>query len=154
MEQEKKEKRQRKRGDKRSRQKRKTKQSPGENQKGASSLLPKVRVGTHQSSLPPVTVKRVVEPEDTCVLCQKPIDLIASALSCPQGGYAHFDCVLAHLSQERKLGEGQKISYIGRGSFAVVHEEADGSFTFLERIAWENAEAFDAMKKYVEANKS
>ena len=91
MEQEKKEKRQRKRGDKRSRQKRKTKQSPGENQKGASSLLPKVRVGTHQSSLPPVTVKRVVEPEDTCVLCQKPIDLIASALSCPQGGYAHFD---------------------------------------------------------------
>ncbi|NMA23308.1 MAG: hypothetical protein GX938_07360, partial [Spirochaetales bacterium] len=89
-----------------------------------------------------------------CILCEKPIDLIASALSCPEGGYAHFDCVLAHLGQERTLCEGQKISYIGRGSFAVVQEEADGSFTFLERIAWENAEAFDSMKKYVEANKA
>lgn len=154
MEQEKREKRQRRRGDKRSRQKRKTKQGQPENQKASNTLLPKVKVGTHQSSLPPVAVKKVVEPEDSCVLCQKPIDVIASALSCPEGGYAHFDCVLARLSQERTLAEGQKISYIGRGSFAVVQAEADGSFTFLERITWENAQAFDAMKKYVEANKA
>jgi hypothetical protein len=154
MEQEKREKRQRRRGDKRSRQKRKAKQNQVDNQKGASSLLPKPKVGTYQSSLPPVAVKKVVEPEDVCVLCSKPIGVIASALSCPQGGYAHFDCVLEKLSDERTLTEAQKISYIGRGTFAVVESGADGSFTFLERIAWENPQAFDAMKKYVEANKS
>ncbi len=154
MEQEKREKRQRKRSDKRSRQKRKSKQGQGEAQKAPNSLLPKVKVGTHQSSLPPVAVKKVVEPEDVCVLCSKAIDVIASALSCPEGGYAHFDCVLAQLEKERTLAEGQKISYIGRGSFAVVQSEADGSFTFVERIAWENPQAFDAMKKYVEANKA
>ena len=153
MEQEKKEKRQRKRGDKRSRQKRKAKQSQGEAQKVVSSLLPQIRVGTHHSSLPIEPVKRVVEPEDVCTICSKPIELIASALGDAQGGYVHFDCALESLAKERHLTEAQKISYIGRGTFAVVQCEEDGSFTFLERIAWETPQAFDAMKKYVEANK-
>lgn len=153
MEQEKKEKRQRKRGDKRSRQKRKAKQNQGEMQKAANSLLPQIRVGTHRSTLPAEAVKRVVEPEDICELCSKPIGVIASALGGQGGGYVHFDCALESLAKERRLTETQKISYIGRGTFAVVQTEEDGSFTFVERIVWETPQAFDAMKKYVEANK-
>lgn len=154
MEKEKREKRQRKRSDKRSRQKRKTQQNQNGTQKAPSSLLPQIKVGTYRSSLPTEEAKKVVEPQDLCALCQQPIGVIASALTAPQGGYAHFDCVLQSLQGERRLGETEKISYIGRGTFAVVRTEADGSFTFVERIAWESPQAFDAMKKYVEANKA
>ncbi|NMA22079.1 MAG: hypothetical protein GX938_01005 [Spirochaetales bacterium] len=154
MEQEKREKRQRKRSDRRSRQKRKAKQSQSESPKAKKhSLLPIVRVGTHRSSLPLEPVKQVVEPKEECAICHQRIDVIASALTHPSGGYAHFDCVLGQLESERTLAEGQKISYIGRGTFAVVQSDPDGSFSFTEQIVWEDPKAFDAMKKYVETIK-
>ena len=98
-------------GDKRFCQKRKTKQSLAENQKEQAAVA-QGTVGTHQSSLP-VTVKSR-RAEDTCVLCQKPIDL-TQVRSVPR---ALCPLRLCPRSPEprTKLGEGQKISYIGRGA--------------------------------------
>jgi hypothetical protein len=151
-------KRQRRRADKRGRSRKQTKakRSQGEVQqqkRTKDSLLPKIKTGTHRSSLPPEPVLKVVEPEEVCVICAKKIDLIASALVHPDGGYAHFDCVLEQLHQQRTLADDQKISYIGQGTFAVVQKLDDGSFSFIDRIVWESPQAFDAMKKFVEGQK-
>ena len=71
----------------------------------------------------------------------------------PIGGLAlSFDCVLSIL-QKKKPAENQKVSYIGRGTFAVVETKEDGTFTFIRRVVWENAETFEQMKKFVEATK-
>ncbi|HZJ88591.1 MAG TPA: hypothetical protein VFC80_05495 [Sphaerochaeta sp.] len=152
MAEEKKEKRQRKRGDRRSRGRRKSSRG-SQKRKREDSLLPKIRVGTHRSKLPPLPVKSVVEPNETCGFCQEPIDLIASAVTHPDGGFAHFDCVLKQLASTRSLAEGERISYIGRGMFAVISEANDGTITIVEEIIWEEPKQFAEMKKYVEAQK-
>ncbi|OQA43953.1 MAG: hypothetical protein BWY50_00686 [Spirochaetes bacterium ADurb.Bin315] len=105
-------------------------------------------------TLPPLPVKKVVEPKEVCVMCKKPITLIANALTHPQGGYCHFDCVLGFLTEREQLKENQTISYIGRGMFAVAEKNSEGSYTFVKRIEWESPESFAAMKKYVEEMKA
>ena len=87
-------------------------------------------------------------------MCGKPIPLIANALTHPEGGYCHFDCVLASLAEREHLKENQKVSYIGRGTFAVAEKNDEGSYTFVKRIEWESSESFAAMKKYVEEIKA
>jgi len=106
------------------------------------------------ATLPPLPVKKVVEPKEECVMCKKPITLIANALTHPQGGYCHFDCVLASLTEKEHLKENQTISYIGRGMFAIAEKDSKGSYTFIKRIEWESPESFAAMKKYVEEMKA
>lgn len=129
-------------------------------QKDTSSKSKKSTVVTEQpkkpvfqSTLPQVPVKRVNEPLESCKLCGEVIDVIASAMTHPEGGFCHFDCVLNAIAQESHLTENQKVSYIGRGTFAVVQTNEDGSFSFIKRIVWENPETFEQMKKYVEAAK-
>ncbi len=118
-----------------------------------SNLLPDQTKKTFHSNLPQVPIKKVAEPKEVCVMCGKVIEGIASSLTHPEGGHCHFDCVLNKIAADEKVTESQKVSYIGRGTFAVVEQNEDGSFVFTKRIPWENAEAFDAMKKYVEGTK-
>jgi len=119
--------------------------------KGGSknSLLPEQNRKPYHSNLPQLPVKKVLEPKETCVLCGEVIDGIASALTHPDGGFCHFDCVLNKIKEQEKLSPSQKVSYIGKGAFAVVNQEEDGSFSFAKRIAWESSEAFAKMKQYV-----
>ncbi|MGE4583399.1 MAG: hypothetical protein AB7C91_02005 [Sphaerochaeta sp.] len=121
--------------------------------KPKNTLLPDPARRIYHSNLPQVPVKKVTEPLDTCIICGQVIDVIASAMTHPQGGFCHFDCVLEKLKAEEQLSDSQKISYIGRGTFAVVQQNEDGTFTFVKRIVWENAEALEKMKKYVETVK-
>ncbi len=97
-------------------------------------------------------MKKVLEPKETCVICGgEVIDGIASALTHPDGGgFCHFDCVLNQIKEQEKISPSQKVSYIGKGTFAVVNQEEDGSFSFAKKIAWESTEAFAKMKQYVE----
>lgn len=126
-----------------------------DNQKKASEEL---ALGNEKKrftpTLPPLPVKKVVEPKEQCVLCEKPITQIASALTHPNGGYCHFDCVLDSLKEKETLSENQSISYIGRGTFAVAEKDSEGSYTFTKKIEWESAESFAAMKKYIEEIKA
>jgi len=88
-----------------------------------------------------------------CPLCGKVIENIASALIYPEGGFCHFDCVLEKIAKDERLTDKQKVSYIGRGTFAVVEENEENGFTFAKKIIWETPENLDTMKKYVEATK-
>ncbi len=102
----------------------------------------------------PIEVLTVEEPSPLCTICSKPIKAIAQALSGPgEDEYAHFDCVLEKIREDEKPTEKQKVSYIGRGTFAIIDTDDEGNMVFTKRIVWETAEKFDAMKKFVEGNK-
>ena len=107
----------------------------------------------HHSSLPVEEPRKVAEPHQLCQYCGTEIDGIASALSTPEGGYAHFDCVLGKLREEEHLQEGESLSYIGSGSFGVIGHDENGKPVIIRRIAYESQERFRGMKEYVEGLK-
>lgn len=131
----------------------KNKSASKDSNKPKNTLLPEQSKKQFHSNLPQLPVKRVTEPKEVCPMCNQVIEGIASSMVHPEGGHCHFDCVLAKIAADEKIGEKEKVSYIGRGTFAVVKENDDGSFTFSKRIVWETPESFDAMKKFVEATK-
>jgi hypothetical protein len=93
----------------------------------------------------------VTEPLHKCSLCGKTIENIAEAISESEPKtFSHFDCVLQKIAKQENLGENQKISYIGKGIFAVVESDNKGNFQFLKKIVYEEPEKFEAMKLYVE----
>ncbi len=98
-------------------------------------------------------VPRIREPNPECAICGRPIPLIAEAISEGDGRYSHFDCVLSRIKEEYNVQPNEKVSYIGRGSFAVVAKNPDGGFYFRERIEYEGAQAYSEMKKFVESTK-
>ena len=104
----------------------------------------------HHSSLPVEEPKRVNEPHVTCQYCGTEIDGIASALSTPEGGFAHFDCVLDSITQAEHLAEGQKVSYLGSGNFGIVGKDEEGKLAIIKRIPFESADSSKAMKEYIE----
>lgn len=104
------------------------------------------------SSIPLIPQKCVIEPLDVCSICGEKIESIAECFSL-SSGYAHFDCVLERIKSEEHLEEGDSISYVGSGSFAVCRKGDDGSFTILKKIEVENKESFNNFKSYVESLK-
>ena len=118
-----------------------------------NSLLPDQTKRVYHSNLPQLPVRKVQEPLEVCPLCNKTVENIAESFASEGGGHSHFDCVLKKIAEAETLTENQKVSYIGRGTFAIVEPKEGGGFTFVKRIVWENQETFDAMKKYVEAAK-
>ncbi len=102
----------------------------------------------------PIEVLKIEEPSPLCALCSQPIKGIAQALSGPGAGeFSHFDCVINKIKEDEKPTEKQKVSYIGRGTFAIIDTDDEGKMVFIKRIVWETAEKFDEMKKYVEGTK-
>lgn len=143
----------RKRDRKRRKRSSKGKSAAGPSKKVKDSLLPSQEKVPYHSSLPPLPVKKVEEPLVDCPLCGKVIANIANALTNPEGGFCHFDCVLEKIAKDEKITDDQKVSYIGRGTFAIVEKGEAHAFTIEKRIVWETPESFDTMKKYVEAIK-
>ena len=101
-----------------------------------------------------VIVPMVHEPVPTCALCGKPIDAIAQAICGPEPEtFNHFDCVLRKIADDEHVKPHQKVSYIGRGVFAIVETDEQGRFVFVKRIPFESPEIFQSMKRYVEDHK-
>jgi len=77
----------------------------------------------------------------TCPLCGKPVYDLSTALSSgkEEGEPAHFDCVLDRVAAAEPLEPGEKVVYLGSGSFAVVvfKDRSESSFTVKRRIQWE-----------------
>jgi hypothetical protein len=76
-----------------------------------------------------------------CPLCGKPVYDLSTALSSSQesGEPAHFDCVLDRVTAAETLENGEKIVYLGSGTFAVVvfKDRVETAFTVKRRIQWE-----------------
>ncbi len=87
-------------------------------------------------------IRQHKENVKNCEFCSRPIHEISSALIDKKtGGAIHFDCVLSKLNETEKLEEGQKITYIGQGRFAVVFFENPHDlrkFTIIKTIEWED----------------
>ncbi len=104
------------------------------------------------SSIPVAVPLSVSEPHPVCAICAKPIDLIADSFFY-NGGYAHFDCVLSALKEKETLGEGDTISYVGSGSFAICHKDENGKYSIVKKIEVENKDEYSHFKDYVESLK-
>jgi len=98
-------------------------------------------------------VPQVKEPGFECAICGKPIEFIAEAISEPDGRYSHFDCVMDKLRAQENVREGEKLSYIGHGCFAVFTTDENGKYVIKTRIQYESKESFDSAKKFVESTK-
>ena len=103
----------------------------------------------HSSSpvTPPKTVK---EPLPVCPDCNERIQCIAESFRISNGEFIHFDCMLSRLKSSENLLEGESISYVGRGNFAVVRKDEDGRYIIVRTIPVEEEKAFSSMKEYVE----
>lgn len=89
--------------------------------------------------LPVLDFRRPVQSRD-CAICQKPIFDLAGAIGDRESGEpVHFDCAFEKVSAAEVLSEGEKIVYLGAGSFAVVTYKNgnDGAFVVKRRIRWE-----------------
>ena len=109
---------------------------------------------SYHSRIPVAPVRTVTEPHDTCSICGKTIENISSAFLASDGTLVHFDCVLENLKKSHTVHEGQTISYIGRGNFALLEKDEKGSWTIVERYPVEDQEKYERMKAYVEEHKA
>lgn len=63
-----------------------------------------------------------------CSFCGKLVTDVASALADKTTDKpVHFDCVLNYLAEHETLNDGQSISYIGQGRFAVISSKVPGA---------------------------
>ncbi len=93
------------------------------------------------------------KPAVICSLCEKPIEVISTAVSgMSTGDIAHLECVIRHLEQSEQLSDSQRIIYIGQGNFAVVqyrNEHKQGAFTIVKRITHETSEQTKLFKQSI-----
>ncbi len=95
----------------------------------------------------------VKEPMPVCSTCGKPITLISEAIREPDNSFSHFDCVINKIKEQYDVRDGETVSYVGQGCFAIVAKDEEGKMYFRERIPYESNETFISMKKYVEDSK-
>lgn len=90
---------------------------------------------------PPETVEPDL-PALLCSHCGKAIEDYAQAIGdATSSVFWHFDCAIAHLAEEERLHDDEKIAYIGAGRFAVVHfpDPRDSLHFQIRRILpWED----------------
>jgi hypothetical protein len=76
-----------------------------------------------------------------CPICSKPVYDLSTALSASResGEPAHFDCVLERVIASETLVSGEKLVYLGSGSFGVVEfqDKNESAFAVKRRIQWE-----------------
>lgn len=87
--------------------------------------------------------RRIERPMPRCEICGEPIKDITSALCEPSGGKAvHFDCALKSAEKQLCPGEGEKVIYLGNGSFAVVDSQAyqQRKLKIIRHLDWEKQE--------------
>ena len=89
-------------------------------------------------------------PRLPCAICGEVIQDITTALSRPLDNTpVHFDCALTVVSEELKPGDGEKVIYLGKGSFAVVEQSAyqQRKLIICRRTDWEKPEDFTEWRK-------
>ncbi|MDR0721149.1 MAG: hypothetical protein LBF78_16070 [Treponema sp.] len=84
-------------------------------------------------------------PVPNCPWCGRPIKDIASAIADKDSGApVHFDCIIARLSEQERLEQGESIAYIGGGRFGIIHyasTQNPRSFTIKKIVEWENKDS-------------
>lgn len=80
-------------------------------------------------------------PTPDCPICGKPIADISSAITeRTSQAPAHFDCVLTRLIETERPGPGERVIYLGAGTFAVAdygNNPTGTKFTIKRKIQYE-----------------
>lgn len=67
------------------------------------------------------------KPSLECCICGKNIKEVTSAMSHGEEHQpAHFECVMKQLKEKEKLADGERLVYIGNGSFAIIKNQSGG----------------------------
>lgn len=89
-----------------------------------------------------IAIREFKKREVICPSCGQPIVEMSTAIADKDSGSPmHFDCVLAKVSEGKKLLPNQSMTYIGNGRFAVVTFENPRDtrkFKIEEIIEWED----------------
>ena len=82
--------------------------------------------------------------ENICPLCHQNItDMPTAIVDKASGLPAHFECVLKKVEESEKVGENEKIAYIGQGRFGLLYFENprdQRKFTIKKIIDYEDKE--------------
>jgi len=108
----------------------------------------------HKNTAPREPVVKVVYPEMDCVICGEKIGDITNAIAySPEGGPAHFDCVLRHLNQHESLVSGERIVYLGSGHFGVITADpsAQQPFLVVRKIPVEDLKELPAWRREIKS---
>jgi len=88
---------------------------------------------------------------EPCPISGEPIKDILTAIAHPETGKpANLESVIGQLEQSEPLGEGERICYIGEGTFGVVKEEKERGKTVVtirKRIEYEDSRAVYPWRK-------
>ncbi len=97
-------------------------------------------------------------PVVLCSMCEKPIEFIASAVTGFSAGHvAHLQCVIRELEHRETIMPGQRIVYIGQGTFAVVAQRPNakqGVFDIIKRIVHENSDQKKQFKAVIDGTEA
>lgn len=87
-------------------------------------------------------IEEIKARQITCPKCNQPINDLASCLTDKATNTPmHFECAINEVSKSEKLGENEKIAYIGQGRFGVLYYENPRDqrhFTIKKIIEWED----------------
>lgn len=83
-------------------------------------------------------------PQYFCPFCGERIRALKTAVARKEDNApSHFDCVLKNLSDQEELNPGEKMCYLGNGSFGIIKEKVgsmSNRFFVRKRIQYENKE--------------
>ena len=86
-----------------------------------------------------------------CPICGEPVRDQKTAIYTPEAHkLAHFDCVVQEITKHEGLQPGEKITYLGKGTFGIVSYLASGAgvpFTVRKRIPYEPSPAERAARE-------
>lgn len=89
-------------------------------------------------------IQEVKARDVLCSKCGQHISDITSALSDKAtGAPVHFECALHEVEASEKLGENEKVAYIGQGRFGILYYENprdQRKFVIKKIIDWEDKE--------------
>lgn len=87
-------------------------------------------------------IEEIKSRQIICPKCNQPITDITSCLADKStNSPIHFECALNDVSKNEKLGENEKIAYIGQGRFGILYYENPRDqrhFTIKKIIEWED----------------
>ena len=90
-------------------------------------------------------IQEIKARQIVCPDCGELITDIASAVADKSTGKpVHFECVMNRLNETEKVGQNEKICYIGQGRFGILYFENPRDqrhFTIKKIIEWENRDA-------------
>lgn len=82
--------------------------------------------------------------ENICPVCKQRINDMPTAMVEKTSGLpAHFECVIKKIEETEKIGENEKIAYIGQGRFGLLYFENprdQRKFTIKKVIEYEDKE--------------